>query len=87
MSTLVSAPTFILDQSLKESLTSHKLIAVYTFVGIWLGRDITLIRVAGGLLMIVWSFIALMTIFGNVINRGKGKSQFESPTLVCSSGI
>jgi hypothetical protein len=87
MTTLVSARTFLLDQSLKESLTSHKLIAVYTFLGIWLGKDIKSIRVTRVLLLIVWSFIALMTLLGNVINRGKGKSHFESPTPVCSSGV
>ena len=88
MLTLVSAPvTSILNQSLKESLTPHKLIAIYTFLGVWLGKAIKSIRVTWGLLMIVWSFIALMTILGNVINRDKGKSHYLSPVPVRFSGV
>lgn len=56
------------------------LIAVYTFLGIWLGKDIKSMGITRGLLMAAWGFIALMTILGNVINRGKGKSHFQSPT-------
>ena len=60
------------------------MIAVYTFLGIWLGKAIKSIPVTRALLTTVWSFIALMTILGNVINRGK---HFQSPTPVRSSGL
>ena len=82
--TLVSARTFILDQFLKESWIVHKMIAVYTFLGGWLGKDIKLVPIwlTRVLLMAVWLFVVLMTMLGNVINRGK---HFQSPTPVGSS--
>jgi len=85
MSTLVSGQTFILDQSLKENLTFHKVIAVYTFVGIWLGTPVESMRATKGILMAVWLYIAFMVILGNITNRGKGKSHFQLPTPVSLS--
>jgi len=60
------------------------MIAVYTFLGVWLGKDIRSIRVTQVLLMTVWIFIALMTTLGNVINRSR---HYQSPTPVSPSGL
>ena len=81
MTTLVSAQMFVLDQSLTETVIFHKLIATYTFLGGWLGKDIKSMPfwVTQMLMMAVWLFIALVVTLGNVINRGK---HYQSPTPV-----
>jgi len=55
------------------------MIAVYTFLGGWLGKDTRTmpIWVTQVLMAAVWLFITLMIILGNVINRDK---HFETPT-------
>jgi hypothetical protein len=55
------------------------MIAAYTFLGVWLGKDIKKmpIWVTQVLMAAVWLFITVMIILGNVINRGK---HFETPT-------
>jgi len=55
-------------------------IAVYTFVGVWLGNPMKSMWVTRVVLMAIWLFVAFMIILGNIINRGKGKSHFQSPT-------
>jgi len=55
------------------------MIAVYTFLGGWLGKDVKSMPmwVTQMLMVAIWFFIALMTMLGNVINRGK---HFVIPT-------
>ncbi|KAF9482233.1 hypothetical protein BDN70DRAFT_801951 [Pholiota conissans] len=53
------------------------LIAVYTFLGIWIGKNIRSVRVTGCILAVVWTFIVLMVALGNATNKGK---HYESPT-------
>jgi len=60
------------------------MIAVYTFLGGWLGKDVKSmpIWVTWLLMVAIWVFVALMITLGNVTNRDK---HFESPTPVGSS--
>jgi len=55
------------------------MIAVYTFLGGWLGKDIKSmpIWVTQVLMAAVWLFVTLMTMLGNILNRDK---HFETPT-------
>ena len=84
MTTLVSAQMLVFNQFLKETLTVHKLITVYTYFGIRLEKDIKQMSfwVAQMLMMAVWLFTTLIVTLGNSINWGK---HFQTPTPVSPS--
>ncbi|KDR75017.1 hypothetical protein GALMADRAFT_69346 [Galerina marginata CBS 339.88] len=55
-------------------------IAVYTFLGVWLGKSIRSMFLTKIILSLLWSFITLMIIIGNTIRWGSGKPHYLSPT-------
>ncbi|KAF8971117.1 hypothetical protein BDZ97DRAFT_1651830 [Flammula alnicola] len=55
------------------------MIGVFTFLGIWIGKDIRSIWLTRCILGAAWSFILLMVILGNTIHRGNDK-HYQSPT-------
>ena len=56
-------------------------IALYTFIGVWMGRTIKSNRVTGAIIGAIWFFIGLSTLLGNVLNGG-ARGGFERPTPV-----
>lgn len=55
------------------------MIALYTFIGVWMGGGIRSKKVTGALVGVVWVFVALLILLGNVLNRKSGKG-YERPT-------
>ncbi|KAF5320691.1 hypothetical protein D9619_001330 [Psilocybe cf. subviscida] len=55
------------------------LISLFTFFGIWMGKDIRSMALTSTVVGAVWSFIILMVVLGNVINRGQDV-HFQAPT-------
>ncbi|KIK09770.1 hypothetical protein K443DRAFT_671094 [Laccaria amethystina LaAM-08-1] len=55
------------------------LIALYTFIGVWMGRGIRSNKITGAVVGIVWVLVALLVLLGAVLNRGFGKG-YERPT-------
>jgi len=53
-------------------------IALYTFIGVWMGITIQSKRVTGGIIGIIWFFIGLLILLGNVLNNG-ARVGFERP--------
>lgn len=54
-------------------------IALYTFIGVWMGMPIQSNRVTGAIIGVVWLFISLLTLLGNVLND-RAREGFERPT-------
>ncbi|KDR75047.1 hypothetical protein GALMADRAFT_69340 [Galerina marginata CBS 339.88] len=54
-------------------------IAVYTFLGIWMGKGIKSIWITRAVVSLGWLFILLMVVIGTTVKRGPGK-HYESPT-------
>lgn len=61
-----------------------QVISIYTFLGIWIGRNIRSLRKTAYVMAAAWSFVIFMVILGNEVNKGPGK-HFESPTPVRQS--
>ena len=59
----------------------HQAIALYTFIGVWMGKSVKSNRVTGAIVGIIWFFIGLLILLGNVLNDGVGEG-FERPTPV-----
>ena len=59
----------------------HQAIALYTFIGVWMGKTIQSNRVTGAIIGIIWLFIGLLVLLGNVLNNG-AREGFERPTPV-----
>jgi hypothetical protein len=59
----------------------HQAIALYTFIGVWMGITIQSKRVTGGIIGIIWFFIGLLILLGNVLNNG-ARVGFERPAPV-----
>ena len=59
----------------------HQAIALYTFIGVWMGKTVKSNRVTGAIVGIIWFFISLLILLGNVLNDGAGEG-FERPTPV-----
>jgi len=57
------------------------MIALYTFIGVWMGRGIRSKKVTGALVCAVWVLVALLVLLGAGLNRGSGKG-YERPTPV-----
>jgi len=55
------------------------IIALYTFIGVWMGRGIRSNRITGAVVGAAWFLVALLTLLGAVLNRGSGKG-YERPT-------
>ncbi|KAF8971116.1 hypothetical protein BDZ97DRAFT_2054852 [Flammula alnicola] len=55
------------------------MIGVFTFLGIWIGKDIRSVWLTRCILGAAWSFILLMVILGNTIHHGN-KKHYQSPT-------
>ena len=62
----------------------HQVIALYTFIGIWMGRAIQSKRVTGAIIGVIWFLIGLLTLLGIVLNDG-AREGFEGPTPVILS--
>lgn len=54
-------------------------IALYTFIGVWMGKTIRSNKVTGAVIGVIWLFIALLILLGNVLNNG-AREGFERPT-------
>ncbi|KAJ3517235.1 hypothetical protein NLJ89_g633 [Agrocybe chaxingu] len=54
-------------------------IAVYTFLGVWVGKTIRSIPITRAVLALIWGFLALIVIVGNTVNT---EPRFETPTPV-----
>jgi len=59
----------------------NQAIALYTFIGVWMGRTIQSNGVTGAVIGAIWFFIGLLTLLGNVLNDG-ARQGFERPVLV-----
>jgi len=59
----------------------HQAIALYTFIGVWMGRTIQSNRITGAIIGIIWFLTGLLTLLGNVLNAG-ARGGFERPTPV-----
>jgi hypothetical protein len=59
----------------------HQAIALYTFIGVWMGRTIESNRLTGAIIGIIWFCIGLLTLLGNILNDRAGEG-FERPTPV-----
>lgn len=55
------------------------IIAVYTFIGVWMGRGVRSNGITGAVVGFAWGLVALLTLLGAVLNRGPGKG-YERPT-------
>ncbi|KDR71985.1 hypothetical protein GALMADRAFT_102127 [Galerina marginata CBS 339.88] len=55
------------------------LITLYTFVGIWLGKTATSMRVTSIVIFVAWLSVAAVVIIGNTVNGRRGEAPFISP--------
>ncbi|KAF8160646.1 hypothetical protein B0H34DRAFT_838433 [Crassisporium funariophilum] len=55
-------------------------IAVFTFLGVWLGKGVRSIWLTRAVIGSVWLFIILVVVIGNVIHNGSGSTRYQSPT-------
>ncbi|KDR68238.1 hypothetical protein GALMADRAFT_1354687 [Galerina marginata CBS 339.88] len=59
------------------------LMTLYTFVGIWLGKTATSIRVTTAVLFAAWLSVAAVVIIGNTVNERPGQAPFIAPVPIC----
>ena len=78
LSTLVSCPTVLIVLLCQHM---YQAIALYTFIGVWMGRAIQSKRVTGAVIGVIWFFIGLLTLLGIALNGG-ARGGFERPTPV-----
>ncbi|KAF9527370.1 hypothetical protein CPB83DRAFT_876503 [Crepidotus variabilis] len=55
-------------------------IAIFTFLGVWMGKNITSMFLTRVILAGIWLFIAVVVIVGNTVHRNPSKEHFQSPT-------
>ena len=67
------------ELTLTERISFLQTISIYTFLGLWLRRDIVSMRLTLLVIVCIWVFIAIIVAVGNATHHNPA---FESPTPV-----
>ena len=81
LSTLVSIPVIIHLVQLSQTTAILQAIAIYTFLGVWMTRTISSMRITLGVVLVIWIFDAILVIIGFELHRSD-KESFMEPAPV-----
>jgi len=57
-------------------------ITIYTFLGVWMTKTISSMRITLGVVLVIWIFDAILVIIAFALHPGKGKLSYMVPAPV-----